>query len=87
MKLFKKKENLKNTINEIETKLEAAKSNREIYLKSIQIETEDYIKRVSSGDNNLYYYTVSIVSLWNMVKRLSEQIEELEDILTKLTRA
>lgn len=87
MKLFKKKENLKNTINEIETKLEAAKSNREIYLKSIQIETEDYIKRVNSGDNNLYYYTVSIVSLWNMIKRLSEQIEELEDILTKLTRA
>ena len=87
MKLFKKRKNLEYVIQHTKMSLEVAKHTRENYLKSVQTVTEEFMKKIENGDTISHYDVIEIASSWNFIKDLSIRINDLEDLLDKLTRA
>lgn len=87
MKLFKRRKNLEYVIHHTKMNLEIAKRTRENYLKSVQSETDEFMKKITNGDKISCYDVIEIASSWNFIKELSIRINDLEELLDKLTRA
>ena len=67
MKLFKRRKNLEYVIHHTKMNLEIAKRTRENYLKSVQLNIDNYIKTCNHYNDDSLYLEISATDINNKI--------------------